>query len=400
MTRPLSILMICHHRRHKAYGRSYSMAKNLVLRGHKVTLLVISENRRIGIEESQWDGIRIIETPDLLWGKLRSGWDLWDMLNRIIFLNREIEKYDLIHCFETRPVTIYPALFYLKHHRIPLFTDWNDWFGRGGLITILRPKWYQILVGGVETYYEEAFRKIGAGITVISTALAKRAADLGISDDRIFYISGGTHPDLYQVRSKEECRRRIGLPVYAPIICFSSGDSHLDLDLIMAAVADVMKKYPLVKLMITGKAGKHVLDKAKKYGIEDNLFLTGFVPFEELAWYMGCADMFVLPFPETIYNLGRWPNKLGDYLCLGRPTISNPVGDVKPFFERNEVGFLTEFSKEGFYNKMIYIIENPEIGLRYGENARKIAENILNWKILVRELEDFYYKVLNSYGKV
>ena len=60
------------------------------------------------------------------------------------------------------------------------------------IITVLRPKWYRILLGGVETYYEEAFRKKGAGITVISTALARRAAAIGIEDDKICCIPGGT----------------------------------------------------------------------------------------------------------------------------------------------------------------------------------------------------------------
>ena len=213
--------------------------------------------------------------------------------------------------------------------------------------------------------------------------------------ERICYIPGGTHPDILQMHTKEECRHRLDLPESIPIVCFSSGDLHIDLGVIMAAVAEVVKKYPSVKLMITGRAGKHVFDQAEEYGIDNNLYLTGFVPFEELAWYMGCADMFILPFPDTVYNVGRWPNKLGDYLCLGRPTITNPVGDVKTLFEENEIGLLADFDKDDFASKMISIIENPEIGARYGENARRIAENVLDWKILVKRLEDFYYKVLS-----
>ena len=64
MDRHLNILMISHHRRHKAYGRPHAMAKNLVLRGHDVSLMVIAENRRLGVVQSLWDGVRVIETPD------------------------------------------------------------------------------------------------------------------------------------------------------------------------------------------------------------------------------------------------------------------------------------------------------------------------------------------------
>ena len=96
------------------------MAKYLVQNGHNVTLMLIADKRKFGIKESEWDGVHIIETPDLLWGRLRSGWDLWDLLNRIGYLNNDKGPYDLVHCFETRPATIYPALQYCQKHKIPL----------------------------------------------------------------------------------------------------------------------------------------------------------------------------------------------------------------------------------------------------------------------------------------
>jgi glycosyltransferase involved in cell wall biosynthesis len=148
--------------------------------------------------------------------------------------------------------------------------------------------------------------------------------------------------------------------------------------------------------MVTGQAGDHVTQEAHQHGIDKNLFLTGFVPIEELSWFMGCADMFVLPFPETVYNVGRWPNKLGDYLSIGRPILSNPVGDVKTLFENSEIGFLTGFSKEEFAEKMIDVIENPDIASSYGKNARRLATDVLDWKINIKKLEDFYFQILKS----
>lgn len=396
MTEPLNILMICHHKRSKAYARPQAMASHLVRRGHRVTLIVIAEHRKFGIVENDWEGVRIIETPDLLWGRMRSGWDPFEILWRSYFLANDKSQYDLIHCFETRPATIYPALFCKKMLKIPMLTDWNDWFGRGGIITILRPKWYQLLLGGVETYYEEAFRTKAEGTTVISTALAQRAASLGVDPDRIRVIHGGTRPEKYQVHPKEECRQRMNLPNSTPVVCFISGDSHLDIELIFASIKKMASKYPEVILFITGKTENHVQNQAAKFGISENLYLTGFVPLEELSWYMGCADIFILPFPDTIYNVGRWPNKLGDYLCVGRPIITNPVGDIKTLFQNYEIGLFADYCEEDFCNKMIYLIEHPEISSRFGENARKIAVNLLDWNIKVKDLENFYYQILNQ----
>jgi hypothetical protein len=172
------------------------MAKHLVQRGHKVSLIVTADHRKFGTGESTWDGVHIIETPDLLWGQLRSGWDLWNLVNRVIYLSQDKDPYDLVHCFETRLATIYPALLYCRQHKLPLLTDWNDWWGRGGLVDEVRPRWYRFLFGGVETYYEGAFRKQGSGVTLISSALARCAAGLGMPSKHICHLPGGTAPSL------------------------------------------------------------------------------------------------------------------------------------------------------------------------------------------------------------
>ena len=391
----LNILMINHHRRFKDQNRSHAIAKHLVQRGHKVSLVVIANHRKAGIVESELNGVRIIETPDLLWGRLRSGWDLWGLLNRMVYLSRDEGPYDLLHCFETRPATVYPALFYCHRHDLPLVTDWNDWWGRGGIIDELRPRWYRVLFGGVETYYEEAFRARADGLTAISTALVQRARGLGVPSERICHLPGGARLDLFQVQPKEECRNWVGLPLSDPVLAFSSLDSHWDLEIVMRALAIVAEKYPAVKLIVTGKAGKSVMDLAKTYGVEGNVYLTGFLPLEELPWYLGCADLFVLPFPSKVYNVGRWPNKITDYLSLGRPTISNPVGDIEVLFDDHDIGLLAAWDPADFARKIIYLIENPGVANQLGENARQVAVTKYDWQVLMDTLEEFYYKILD-----
>jgi glycosyltransferase involved in cell wall biosynthesis len=396
MSRELNILMIGHHRRYRNTTRAQAIAKYLVQRGHKITLLVTADHRRVGMVESEWDGIKVIEAPDLLWGRLRTGWDPWNLAWRIGYLSQDTNPYDLIHCFETRPATIYPALYYCNRNHKVFVTDWIDWIGRGGLITVNRPKWYGPLFGSIETYYEEAFRARAAGLTVIASALAQRAIGLGVRPDRICHLPGGTMPDLFLPRSKEECRQKAGLPLGDPIIGFSSSDTHLDLEIIMAALAKVAREYPNVKLLMTGQVKQAVLDLARTHEVEQHLHLVGFLPFEELPWYLGCADVFVLPFPDTIYNRGRWPNKIGDYMAIGRPTISNPYGDIKNLFDEYQVGLLADWEPHDFARKIISVLENPSLASQLGKNARWVAETKLSWEVLIKRLEEFYCQILDQ----
>jgi len=396
MGNPLNILMISHHRRVRTFARAHAMARQMVTRGHKVSMIVTSEQRRFGVVETSWDGVRVIEAPDLLWGRLRSGWDAWGMLNRVLYLRGHDERFDIVHCFETRPATIYPALFYCSYHKPMLVTDWNDWWGRGGVIDENRPGWYRALFGGVETYYEEAFRARADGLTVISAALKQRAIDLGVPEEKICHIPGGAFPDRFPVHSLKECRRHIGFPLTDPILGFSSMDAQGDFPIMLETLAIVARRYPTVKLLVTGNTNKAIPDMARSYGVEDKIHLTGYLPFEELPWYLGAVNVFIMPFPDKVSNLGRWPNKLGDYMCGGRPIVANPVGDIAPVFKEHRVGLLAQWDPADFAEEIMYLIENPDVAALLGQNGRHLATTKYDWKILSSELENYYTRLLGD----
>jgi glycosyltransferase involved in cell wall biosynthesis len=395
VNRKLHVLMITCHRRFKIQPRPYAMAKHLAERGHDVTLIVTADRRRLGIHEGDWDGVWTVETPDLLWGRLRSGLDPWNTLNRIFYLRAKETRYDLIHCLDTRPTSVYPALLYRTRHHLPMITDWIDWWGRGGIIDELRPAWYRVLFGRFEAYFEEAYRSQVEGLTVISKALVKRALDLGVEPARICHLPNGSWPELFSVPDSTACRRKAGLDVTGPIIGFSSQDSHLDMALIVETLAQIVRRYPDAQLLITGNSPRKISELAHAYGVRQNLILTGFVPYEDLPWYLGCADLFVMPFPDKIYNIGRWPSKVNDYMSIGRPTVSNPIGDVKDLFEKHEIGLLAEWDAQDIARKIVFLIEHPDIGKKLGENARRTAVAEYDWKVLIGRLEGFYYEVLN-----
>ena len=396
MNTPLNIFMITHKHKNAARPRSLAFSKQLVLNGHRVSLLLISENKRFGIKEYDFEGIKVIETPDLLWGRLRTGWDPWNILNRILYLNKVTDHYDIIHCFETRPCTIYPALFFSRKNNIPIITDWNDWWGHHGLIDVNRPNWYPFLAGWFETYFEEAFRSKAAGLTVIATGLEQRAIKLGVKAENICHIPGGASTDHFKLISKEECRKYAKLPLDGPILGFSSADSYLDIEIVLASLVLIVQKYPKTKLFITGKVKDRVHDLVYKYQLSDHVIFPGFLSYEDYPIYLGSADVFLLPMADRPYNHGRWPNKMCDYLSLARPTVSNPIGDIKTLFENYNVGLLARWDPEDFATKILYLLDNPANAKEVGQNARWVAENIYDWSELGKKLESFYINILSQ----
>ena len=106
MAATMNTLMICHKSPSGAYTRSPAMGRQLVRKGHQVTLMLISKKERWHIHVFDWEGVKAIETPHLFINRLRYGWDAWNMIRRFIYLSKETQTHNLIHCFETRPLSI------------------------------------------------------------------------------------------------------------------------------------------------------------------------------------------------------------------------------------------------------------------------------------------------------
>ncbi len=393
--------MMNHHRRFKSLFRSQVMAQHLVRRGHDVTLVVISDNKRFGIKKSKWEGVEIVETPDLLWGRLRSGWDVWNTLVRMNYVGKLKEDFDVMHIFETRPATIFPTLHYLKKRKIPLFIDWIDWWGgKGGLIDVARPKWYKYTLGSVESYFEEKYRHLADGTTVISTALGKRAEGLGIARESVLLLQGGVDADHFRSIDTSEARKRVGLDRDIKLLGFSSFDSYLDFKLLMEALLLVKKQMHEVKMLVTGKVTDSIKNIISSYGLENEVILTGFLPFDDLPIYLCCSDILLLPFPETLYNIGRWPNKIGDYMVVGRPVVTNPTGDLKTVFSDEKLGMTCDYTPEDFAEKILFLFRDEKKRNELGQNARQWAIKNLSWDKNILKLEEFYFKTLDEYSGV
>ena len=381
--------MIYHHRAFRCHLRPGNLAERLAARGHEVTLMCVADTRRFGIREYDKNGVHWVETPDLLPGKLRSGWDPWCALNRWLWLRQHCD-FDLVHAFETRPATIHPLQLMLRKKKIPLVIDWIDWWGRGGLIAEHRPRWYQILFGGFETFYEEHFRTMADATTVICHALEERAVGLGVPASTISQIRIGSSTDVFSVTGPKTNRSEFGISKQAFVLVFSALDAALDAEMVFKAVRVLKERHPEVQLVMTGNQQDRLTSLANQIGISDHFTHLGLVPSEAFPRALTCADVFLLPLQDKVANRGRWPCKVGDYLACGRPVVSNPTGEMKILLSEENVGLLADETPEGFAGAIENLIENEPLREQLGAEARRVAETRLNWDGMIDDLEQSY----------
>ena len=384
----MRILMLNHNVvGNGTFFRAYHFGRQMVRRGHEVTLLTISPRGRFRFHDEVDSGVQIVETPDWLWGRGRTGWDLWDTLLRTIYVRGR--GWDLVHAFDSRPVVIFPALT-LRRRGIPLILDWADWWGRGGTIEE-RPTgtMVRLLVGPLETYFEERFRTRAQGSTVISSALRQRAISLGVTANSIAQIPGGSDIENVKPLCQANCRQVLGLPEKAPIVGYVGVLNKNDARLLFDTFSCLTKLRSDCRLLLIGKHKTTVPDWPE-------ILETGYLTREQLEQHVGACDLMLLPLKDTISSRGRWPSKINDYLAAGRPIIASDVGDIGELFQRHVIGYATKDDPEAMAQACDALLSDESLREAMGRNARCLAEKELAWSTLAERLERHYLAVLNK----
>ncbi|MCI0398271.1 MAG: glycosyltransferase [Chloroflexi bacterium] len=372
-----------------AYWRAFHLARRLAGRGHQVTLLAMSPRGRFQVKQYYDAGVLVVETPDLLAGPLRSGWDGWECLRRIHWLRRH--PVDLVHLFDARPTALLPALYLQNRRQRPLVMDWEDWFGRGGSVEERPNPLVRATLRPVETFFEERFRTRADRTTVICTTLHDKAVALGVPPETILLLRDGANVDGLHPLDRDTCRAELGLPADVPLVGYVGAIFQRDARLMARAFDHLQEALPAVRLLLIGYVNQPV---EKMVRDSSALIRTGFISQETINRYLAACDVCWLPYCDSGANRGRWPMKLNDYMSVGCPTVATAVGDVAQVMGQFNIGLLARDTPEEIACQALALLGDPEWRSWLGRNARQVAEEHFDWRWRVAELEQLYGQLL------
>ena len=120
---------------------------------------------------------------------------------------------------------------------------------------------------------------------------------------------------------------------------------------------------------------------------------NGMIPHNEMIDYYSKIDVYVCP-----SKIEGTPNPVLESMACGIPVITTDVGIVKQVFGKKQMQFvLKERTKECLKERLIYLIENPEL---FEELGKENTEQIKNWtwEKVSKKFKKFF-DVLNEYEK-
>jgi glycosyltransferase involved in cell wall biosynthesis len=377
-----------------AFFHALHIAKGMIARGHEVTLLCTSPSHKIGFSSKNLGEIIIAEAPDLLPGAARSGWDIWDTLNRIDFVSKG--KYDIVHCLDCRPTVIMPGLFLKMRRKSKLVIEWLDWFGKGGTATERSPL-IRFFMRPVETFFEEKFRRFADGTIGLGEPLTQRALGMGVRRN-VISITHGCDVDTMKRHGKPESRSALGLQDNRVYLGYTGRMREDVCSLFLGTIKELRENKGLDVVGIVIGNTAFPLDKYIDQSLKDYIIKTSWIDYELINKYMCACDLLLLPFGNTVARNKIWPSKLNDYLSVGRPIVATKLEILGDLFERYQIGLLAEHNVTDISEKCLELVLDPERSETYGANARRLAETDFCWTKINATVESLYSKVLSEYA--
>ena len=372
--------------------RAFFMARALVKRGHRVTILMPPyDNLADSGREWTQDGVRLV---NMTIRRVTATTPL-SAAFRMARLALALQP-DVVHVF--KPIG-YSGLAgqLLAFSRAPVALDHDDWEGRGGWADI-NP--YPRLWRRFFIWQEADTLRRARAITVASRTLQTQVWGMGIDPARVFYIPNGPDESL-RTRLEESARAARRAQVRAEL---GVGDAPLavylgqiphgnDLDQALDALERVHLRLPELRLALlgTGDGLPALRAEVERRGLERAVLFTGWVEPARAPDYLAAADLAVYPYRDSLVNRSKCSAKIIEYMTVGLPIVASRVGQNVEYIEHGVSGLLAEpGDADSFAQLMLAALSDPQKAKTLGAAAQERIWARFNWERLAETVEQAY----------
>ncbi len=384
--------------------RSFEMARNLIQRGHKVTMVCgsslvcktgLSSAPVQGVRRGMVQGIDVIEiclTYSNHDGLFKRALAFVRFAMKSIVIAKQ-EEYDLLFATSTPLTAAIPgiAMKFFKPKKPFVFEVRDLWPELPKAMGMKNP----LILGGMSLLEKLSYWAMRGGVALspgIRTGMQRRAP----RKTPIELVPNGCDFDLFHPAENEfdAAKLPIGFPSEG-LRCVFTGAHGLanGLDAVLDAAKVLQERNrPDIHLIFVGDGKlKPELVQRKNDEQLDNCLFFDLLPKDQLSEVMNQTDVGLMILANiSAFYYGTSPNKFFDYIASGLPVLNNYPGWLSDMIHKNQCGLAVLPDRADlFADALIRLADNPQERYQMGLNSRKLAEKDFNRADLANRFVDF-----------
>jgi len=285
-----------------------------------------------------------------------------------------------------------------RRHGIPVVYEiralWEDAAAANGTAVEGGPR-YQ-LSRAIETH---ALRRVDAA-TTICEGLRREIIGRGIPESKVTVIPNAVDIERFvaDVPRDPILAEELGLKGRTVLGFLGSFYAYEGLDLVIAALPDVLRLVPEAVLLLVGGGPVEAELKAlaAQIGVADRVIFVGRVPQNEISRYYGLVDLLVYARHSMRLTELVTPLKPLEAMAQKRLFLASDVGGHHELIRDGETGFLFRAGdREDLVRKIVAIVTAPN-GWPVVLNAgRRYVEETRNWRNSIARYQAIYDRLLD-----
>ncbi len=220
----------------------------------------------------------------------------------------------------------------------------------------------------------------------------------GMRPERVFVVRSGPNLDRMKVLPPNPALRkgRQYLVGYVGVMGQQEG-----IDYLLRAVRCIVHEKGRTDVHFGLVGGGTALEEMKRYaadlGVDAYVTFTGRVPDQELLDMLNTADVCVNPDIANDMNDKSTMNKIMEYMALGKPIVQFDLTEGR--VSAREASLYAERNNErDLAEKILFLLDNPDLRKTIGEYGRERVLNELAWKYEAPKLLKAYDTLFREAG--
>jgi glycosyltransferase involved in cell wall biosynthesis len=130
-------------------------------------------------------------------------------------------------------------------------------------------------------------------------------------------------------------------------------------------------------------------------GLEESVLFAGWVRHDRLPAYIQASSVCCIPHLKSDHTDTTIPNKLFDYMALGKPVAVSNLDPVQRIVERVRCGAVFQSGDEEDLASVLVRLSAEGSAEEMGERGRQAVLSDYNWQVDAKRLRDLLHGILH-----